>query len=984
MLYRKLLLGTSMIVGLAGVTVATASSARELDAPPPAAAVAPLQTADSGASADEVEALVVTGSRIRRTDFNSPDPVQVISSEQAQVRGIADMSELLQTATTASGSFQINNQLTGYVTDGGPGGNSVSLRGLGAQRTLILLNGRRAGPAGIGGTVGPFDLNVIPQSLVDHVEILKSGASSVYGSDAVAGVINIITKTNIDGLEVNFYGTQPQHSGGEVYRFNATAGKTFSRGYVNGGFDYYQQKALLNKQRSYTACAQDYLFDAATGERVDYKGLDGKLKCVNLNNGYVSAGGMNLVPTVAGVTYPTSAQGNNSPFAGYARFARSGFPLTYPYQPSESTLYDNSTSISPVKRYTATLSAGFDITPKVQAYTELMFNRRESSQTGAGQIFQSFAQRNIVNGAPNNLPASNPNNPFGVSATTVTAYKSGGEQNVDYYRGVLGLKGSFDVLGGWDWDIYGQYSKSDGTYNLGPRIYLDRLLALNSPNVACTNNPLGGNVSNFNCSALPNGIPWASARVLSGQFTDAERNFLFFQEEGKTTYTHKYIEGFTSGDLFSLPAGKVGAAFGFQVRKEELNDQPGPQALLRNVALYSTAGVTKGSDSVKEAYGELNVPVLKGLPLVESLNVDLSGRISDYKSYGTSKTYKVGVDWQLVPSVRLRASQGTSFRAPSLYEQYLGNQTSYLSQSSIDPCYNYGALQTNATIIKNCASQGIPDNYLATGGSSAIIYANGGRDILEAETSKARMVGVVWTPSFADFRLSLDYFDYDVKNEIRQFGSANILEQCYKDDKFPTSAYCTLFQRDPVTHFISYVNNSYVNVAAEKNTGLDLTTDYGLDTSLGRFSLNTQFTWQFKDKTTLLGESEPEDYNGSTQEPDFTGQVESAFERGDWTYSWLVNLIGKASDTELQGADVFGSTKYGKPVYYKQYTEFSTYHTLSVRYKKDDWSATAGVINVFGEEPPAQSTGQFRRGVAALNEFDLIGRRLFINLSKRW
>jgi iron complex outermembrane receptor protein len=153
---------------------------------------------------------------------------------------------------------------------------------------------------------------------------------------------------------------------------------------------------------------------------------------------------------------------------------------------------------------------------------------------------------------------------------------------------------------------------------------------------------------------------------------------------------------------------------------------------------------------------------------------------------------------------------------------------------------------------------------------------------------------------------------------------------------------------------------------------------------LGRFTLNTQFTWQFKDKTTLLGESEPEDYNGSTQEPDFTGQIQAGFERGDWTYSWLVNLIGKASDTEIQETDVFFSTKYGRDVYYKQYTEFSTYHTLSVRYKKDDWSATAGVINLFGEEPPAQSTGQFRRGVAALNEFDLIGRRLFVNLSKRW
>lgn len=960
----------------------------------------PIQTlpTTSGAQAgdnSQVEAVVVTGSRIRRTDFNSPDPIQVISAEQAQLRGTVDTSEILQTATTASGSYQINNQLSGYVTTGGPGGNSVSLRGLGANRTLVLLNGRRAGPAGTGGTVGPFDLNVIPSSIVDHVEVLKSGASSVYGSDAVAGVVNIITKKNFDGLELNAYGTAPFHKGGEVYRLNAAAGKNFDRGYINGAVDYYRQEPLRNRQRSYTACAQDYLFDPANGARVDYTAPGGGFKCLNLTNGYISSSTYgSLVPIMPGMTYPTAAQGNsNGPAAnptanptpaGFARFSRAGYPNTYPYAPTTTPLYDNATAISPVSRYTATLSGGFDITPKVQAYTELMFNRRESSQTSAAQIFQSFAQRNIINGAPNTLPASNPNNILGSNAQTVTAYASHSEQKVDYYRAVAGLKGSVDVLGGWDWDIYGQYSKSDGTYNLGPRLYLDRFLALNSPNVACTNTPVGGNVSNFNCAALPGGIPWMSPRILSGQFTQAERDFLFFQEDSHTTYTHKYVEGSASGDLFSLPAGKVGAAVGFQLRKESIDDQPGPQALQRNVALFSTSTVTRGSDSVKEAYGELSVPIIKDVFLVNSLNLDLSGRISDYKSYGTSKTYKIAADWALFPSFRIRASQGTSFRAPSLYEQYLGNQTSYLGQSAVDPCYNYGTLQSNATIIKNCQSLGIAPDYLATGGSSAIIYANGGRDILTAETSKTRMVGFVWSPKFIDFKISADYFDYNVRNEIRQFGSANILEQCFKDASFPSSPYCTLFQRDPVTHFITFINNSYVNVAAERNKGLDVTTDFSHDIGGGRFSLNTQFTWQFKDETTLLGNSDPEDYNGSTTEPDFTGQVEAGYTRDRWTLNWLVNMIGKASDTELQEADVFPSTKYGRPVYYKQYTEFTTYHTLSLRYKADDWSVTAGVQNLFGEEPPAQSTGQFRVGTAALNQFDLIGRRAFVNVSKRW
>jgi len=990
MLQRKLLLGTSVIAGLTAMAAVAAPNFAF-------AAQASTTASDDG----EVEAVVVTGSRIRRNEYNSAAPVQIITAQQAELKGIVDTSELLQTSSTASGSYQINNQLTGYITDGGPGGNSISLRGLGSQRTLILLNGRRAGPAGISGRVGPFDLNVIPQGIVDRVEILKDGASSIYGSDAVAGVINIITKTNLDGAEVNAYASQPFEKGGEVYRFNAALGKTFERGYINGAFDIYQQKALRRRDRDDTACAADYLFDPNTGARVDWRGLDGKYKCYNLTNGYVSSTATGtLVPTVAGVTYPTAAQGNNSAFAGYARTMRNGYPATFPYGPTDTPLYGDSTTISPVDRYTVTLAGGYDIAPNVEAYGEFLWNRRKSSQIGVGQIFQSFAQRNIVNGAPNNLPASNPNNPFGTAVQTVTAYRSVANQEVDYYRVVGGLRGTFNLKGNWDWDLYGQYSKSDGTYDIGERVYLDRFLALNSPGTACSNTPVGGNVSNFSCSSLPNGIPWASARVLNGQFTDAEKAFLFFKENNSTTYTHQYVEGSLSGDLFTLPAGVVSGAFGFQFRKEEINDTPGPQALLRNVALYTSADVTRGSDSVKEAFAEFEVPLLKGLPGAESLSLNLSGRYSDYKSYGSSSTYKVGVNWQIVPSWRLRLTQGTSFRAPALYELYLGNQTGYNAQSVVDPCYNYGSSSVSSQVAANCAALGIDDDYVAPGSSSAIIYSNGGRDVLKAEESTARTIGLVWTPSFVNLNVALDYFEFDVSDEVRQFGAYNILYQCLNSPNYPNSPYCSLFQRDPTSKNVTVINNSYVNVAEQNNRGIDLTAAYRHDFSFGRFAIDGQFTWQLEDTTMLMGGTEPEDYNGSTTEPDFTGQISARFERGDWTVNWSVNMIGKASDTDLQGNDVFANARYadlpaGKGsancaaagnycVYYKQYTEFTSYHSASVRYEHDDWTVVTGINNVFDERPPAQSTGQFRVGTAALNLYDMIGRRAFLSLSRRW
>jgi len=996
MLDRKLLLGTTVIAGFAAALAIATPSVSFAQTTPPAST----QTEDDDDT--EVEALVVTGSRIKRNEFTSAAPVQVITSEQSSLEGLVDTTEILQQSTLASGSFQWNNQLTGYITSGGPGGNSVSLRGLGEQRTLVLLNGRRAGPAGVSGRVGPFDLNVIPSSLIERVEILKDGASSIYGSDAVAGVVNLITKTNLDGFELNVYGNQSFEGGGEQFRVSGAWGTTFDRGYFNAALDYYELKELTRGERDDTGCTADYLTSATTGARVDYMGLDGTVKCHNLQSAYVSVGGRALMPLdnlPAGFVVPTAAQGNDSPYAGWVRWNRAGFPLTFPYAPTENKLYDDSTVLSPVKRTTFSANFGYDLTPGIEFYSEFLFNRRESEQIGLGQFFPNFAQLNTLYGVPNNLPATNPNNPFGAAATPVASYKSPSYQEVDYTRFVGGLRGTLDVLGGWDWDVYGQWSKSEAVYNNGKRAYLDRLVATFQPGTTCTNTPLaayplaagvpnGGNFSNFNCADIGpraeaplGGIPWASTRILNGQFSQQEEDFLFFTEEGTTTYEHKYIEGTITGNLFTLPAGPVGAAFGFQVREEELDDLPGFQARNRNMALFSSAGQTKGSDSVKEAFAEFSIPVAKGLPGMESFDISLSGRYSDYESYGNSSTYKFGANWQITPSWRIRATQGSSFRAPALYEQFLGAQIGYSGQS-IDPCFNWGVTQTNPVVIANCITAGVPNNK--TTGPSIAVSSIGGAGVVGPETALARTIGVIWTPDFIDLSVAVDYFEFNVEDEVRQFGAANILNQCFRSPTYPVNAYCGLFQRDAITKDITTIDNAYVNVAEQVNRGIDLTTRYRHEFDFGTLTVDTQFTWQLQDTVKLLATAAEIDDNGETTEPDFTGQVNTRFDRGDWTFFWGIDMIGKTSDTEEFGGDVFSSSRYGQNVYYKQWAEFMAYHDLSVRRRMDDWTFSAGVQNVFDERPPAQSAAQFRIGTAALNLYDMVGRRGFVNVTKRW
>lgn len=995
---RKALLCTSMF---AGTMLATG-------------AIAQTQSTQSTQNntqeqATEVQQIVVTGSRIRNKEFTSASPVQVLSSEQAELRGQPDVAQAILQSTLALASFQLNDQLTGYVTAGGGGTQSVALRGAGPQRTLTILNGRRAGPSGTRGQVQAFDLGVIPGSMVERTEILKDGASSIYGSDAVAGVVNVITRTDLDGARMNAFYAAPFDGGGEQVRLDGAIGRVFDRGYVNASFEYFESKAQLRRDRDYTSCTTDYTFNPYTGERQDY--IDpktGEYKCYNLNSNYVSLLGssMNVVRMQPGQTYPTSAEGNNSPVAGWARFNRAGYPDTYLYAPSDNDYWQNSTVISPQERYSAYFTGGYKLTDNVELYGEFLYNKRKSSQVGVGQVFPSFGRLNIVYGADNAVAASNPNNPFGQRIQPVGIYESSSFQDIDYYRGILGIKGT---MGKWDWDVYGQYTLSDAVYNNGPRIYLDRLLAVSSANVACQQNPLGGNTSNFNCADLPNGLDWTSERVLTGNFTEQERNFLFFEEDHTTRYDHAYVEAVISTpELFTLPAGTVGAAFGAQIRQEKLDDLPGLQARNRNTALFTTSGQTKGEDTVRELFAEFDVPLLRDVPLAQNLSLNISGRYSDYDSYGDSATYKAGVNWQIVPSVRIRSSYGTSFRAPALYEQFLGAQIGYATQSASDPCYDYTEANTiDPKVLAGC----ILDNAsITTGGSSVAVATVGGRDLLDAETAESFSLGLVLQPQFtgvSGLNIAIDYWEFKIEDAVSRLGANEIVTRCYEQSSATAldSAYCKLFQRvrNPGASDdgkLASVDDAYVNVAEQNYRGIDVSLSWAFDLlDLGRMTISSQNSYKLEDSETFEGETTSYlgnsfNYNG----PRYSGQVSFNLDRGNWGYYYGITLIGKSSDSDQYASDIMVNSKYANlPAginstncalpnsYCSRYilrTPLHDTHSASVRYRGDGWNMTVGMQNIWDKAPPMVGSGMFRVGNAALNGYDMRGRRMSIQFGK--
>jgi len=998
-LKRNVLFGTTM---LAGVLIA---------ATPSLAQTAPAQNPNRPATAPqddddvtEVEEIIVTGTRIRASEFTATSPVQIITSENSDLRGIPDAAQVLLNSTLAVSSFQLNDQLSGFVTEGGPGTQSVALRGLGPQRTLTLLNGKRAGPAGTRGQVQAFDLGVVPGSILERTEILKDGASSIYGSDAVAGVINLITRTDLDGGQMSAFYSQPFEEGGEQMRLDAAFGRVWERGYANVGLDYQKTFELERRDRDYTSCTADYLFEPNSPlTRKDYiDPFTGEFKCYNLNTNYVTlfGSGQSIVRTMPGYVYPTVAQGNNSPVAGWARWGRPGFPLTYLYQPSDNEIWQGGSVISPAERYSAIANAGYQLNDRAEIYGEFLFNRRESETNGAAQIFPTFAQRNIVNGVDNALPTSNPNNPFGQRVQYVIPYQSDTFQEVDYYRGVVGIRGDFDMFGStWDYDLYGQYSYNDATYNFGPRIYLDRFVALNSPNVACQQNIPGGNFSNYNCADLPGGIAWTSERVLSGNFNEAERAFLFFEEEGTTTYEHRYVEGVISTpDLFTLPAGDLGVALGFQFRQEEIDDTPGFQAANRNMALFSSAGRTTGSDEILEAFAEAEIPLLRDMFLADRVTLNLSGRLSDYESYGNSETYKVGLNWAFSDEYRARASFGTSFRAPALYEQFLGAQIGFAPQTT-DPCYDYlNNGNIDPEILAGCIADGASTTL---GGSSVAVATVGGRDLLEAETAENLSVGLVWTPSFAPLSVALDYYDIKVENAVSQLGTGEIIRRCYRGE----TGFCDLFTRvrnpgGSDDGKLATVDNAYVNVSEQAGRGFDLQMRYTQPLSFGTLTLETEHNYKLEDSVTILGTTT--DFRGDTFNfggPSYAGNVSASLRSGAFTYFYRVDMIGRGSDIEEQGgSQILPNTRYydvnagiTNPncavdsrgcTLYKFYTEFHSTHSASIRYDNDAFSVTLGIQNLWDENPPAAGPGLFRVGNAALNGYDMRGRRASLRFTK--
>jgi iron complex outermembrane receptor protein len=916
------------------------------------------EQAEAAEDAQQLQTITVTGSLINRLGFNTISPVQIITADVSATTGQLDTTRILQTTSVAAGSTQISNQFSGFVTEGGNGVQTVSLRGLGANRTLVLLDGKRPGPAGTRGQVAAFDLNVIPSVILQRVEILKDGGGSLYGSDAVAGVVNLITRKSVDRPTLIFDASLPEEGGGSTHQLAGATGWNFDRGSVVAAFQYYNMQPLKQGDRDFFKCPRDLVRNANGDiiDRVDRSVIGGTDLggCNRLYANTVISGASRFVPSPNGVTI--------GPIPGYRPRANAnasgGNPAFY-----EDVLnfdfMDNQHIFSKQERISLFTSADFSF-DRVDWSGQFLYNNRTTESRRFRQFFPT------MDFSANGLSAF---------SLPIMPFPSNQDIDVDFFYAASTFKGGFGSDSTWSWNFDTTFSRSDGDYSV---------LSIDSNKTGDRNRDLDGGGPPVN---------YLDPVFLSGQGMSRLVEEVGVWHTGNTVYDQFVVNATATGELMELPAGNVAAAIGTEFRRISIDDAPSDLERTGRLWGQSSATGTVGTDYIYEAFGEIEVPLISGMTGVEELVVNASGRVFKYDTVDDSDSvWKIGMGWQVVPSVRVRATRGTSYRAPGLYELFLGDQTAFVGQLAVDPCIDWGN-STNTNVRANCAAEGIPSDYNGAGASATIVQG-GGLGVLKPETSTSTTYGVVFTPAWSNFSASLDYFEIDVRDQIDTLSGARIVSSCYNLPVFPNQ-FCSLFTRNGSGAFpfnIDLIQASYVNINQLYTSGYDLNMRWDGDFSFGKVEVETQFTYtdeqieRFFDASLVSGFATDE-VQGLVSNPQLVGNIRTALNRGDFTYTWGMRYIDETENDSrvfTPPASYFGNPN---PVY-DNVAGSALYHSLSVLYRSDNWDLLVGVDNVLDRDPPEMSAGAgstlYGNVPAFATQYDWFGRSLFARMTYRF
>lgn len=945
-----------------------------------AASAAGTQAANAQADDEEViEEVVVTGSRlIRNRDLLAASPIQTVEIEDIQLSGNVTLEE------TINQFPQLNPDNTGTVNQsGGAGVLTADLRGLGAVRTLVLVNGKRYIPGDVTGLV---DLATIPDMLVERVEIITGGASAVYGSDAIAGAVNFILRDDFEGAEIRYQYGQTGESDGENHKIDLLIGTNMADGRGN---------AVLNA--SYTRRDPVFMGDRSFSQQPLLADSTGQLN--NFGSGNIP-GGLIGVPSadfdqIQGVDL-TNSDGSCPGAIQGVRFGANGQPFPF-CRPTEQYNYAAPNFLlRPLERWQIGALGSFEVADNIEAYAELGYTKKENAFQQAPEAVAptSFGAETgtlfIPNADTNPLFTQPQRDFFAANAGyfdadgdgIYTVQRTGRRFEEFGPRNTTIISDSFSMTGGfrgdlelnentWRWDAFYQFQRSDFNFNQQGRL-------------SRTATTLGLD------AVVVNGEPECRIQLLgcvpvnifgTDTLTPEMAEFLSTTTGREDTFDREVFGASIAGELFDLPAGPVSTAFGFEYREESFRTVPDEAS--RSGDLGGVPPIINGGElDVSEIFAEARLPIVNDLPLVESLAVEVAGRYSDYSTIDGVTTWKAGVDWEVNDWARFRGSFNRAIRAPNLDELFGAPSAGFVG--GIDPC----VVDNNPTeaIKQLCVQQGVPpeivDN-LQVGTSQGWSALSGGNENLNEEESDTMTVGFVLTPpAIEGLSVAVDYFDISVENAIAQVSSQALVNSCF-DQLDINSTACQSITRLS-TGNIERVNAPLLNLSTRDVTGVDLQVNYLLDLpdafaiGGGGATLDLQFvsTWQFDDTTVILaGQPEVECagfYGGPCSSdavritPDYRGILQADWVTGPLRVGLQMRMIG---DLEL-AENAFPNENGTLDAEY--YFDLNGSYIINDRFQ-----IFAGITNLSDNQPPAIG---FRAGGDSNTNiplFDPLGRRFF-------
>jgi iron complex outermembrane receptor protein len=1114
---KQLLLCSSLLVG---ASFASAGIAYAQDADPELenAEAESILIADEDLLEDEEsDTIVVTGSRIKRDSFTSISPLQVISAELSQDVGLFDPSSILQRSEAASGQ-QIDATFQGFVLDNGPGSQTLNIRGLGADRTLLLLNGRRIAPAGVEGAPSNPSINLLPGSLIERYDLLLDGASSIYGSDAVAGVGNVILRKDFEGLEVFGSGNYNPRGGGDDYTVSASWGKNTDRGFFGVGAEYDFRDEVKISDRDFLAGCDTHYEISESGE-IRTVGIRDRLVVedrtpgVTVSDNECKVGGISgriFNPfTRLGSIYFTDGVGNsgipnyNESTGGFGDVDGNGDGIrdvdfqdvnTNGANPDRTFISEQErVSIMAFGEYT--LEGEANITP----FFEALYTRADvsSNNAGAPQIFpyvpaaNAFNPCNIATGVDcragenaGNLFPGNLSTGFSLPVLPIAAIE-GDRNNFDVTqeqsRLVGGIKGDLPwmnvgAFNDWTFEVSGTYSRSEGqssrkgiredklafalgidpTFDFDGDGIVDNTgdgiaddydqdvnfgITVGAPIIGV--NTAAGVIAPCDVSALSNpGLAMAdlaagcvpvnlfAPSVLTGAIGDfasqAERDYVFGDRDFDTVYEQTIFNGIVTGQVGKTPAGPIGVAVGFEIRKDKIDSQPGLEASNGLLFGFFSDSGAQGEKTIKELFAEVDIPLIAGRTMFESLDVNLSGRFTDEEFYGSAGTYSIKGGWRPVTPLLLKASYGTSYRAPNLRENFLAGQSGF--NTIFDPCavpndafltgvYDASADDREASVLANCRREGrdpltvgtdLNGNLLGTQQSSSVEISTGGSLDLQPETSRSFTTGFSFSQPFFeefDFDFNMNYYDIEVTGAVIEPSAAFIVNDCFTRDDGTRSPFCGRIQTGGERSLVSFVTAGFINQDEEVVRGIDINSRFGYEFTAFEqpldFGLNVRAN-KLLERSNLFvddtGEQLFDEDAGEFGFPEWTGTTTATLDWKDFRLTWQARYIGKVeqqadgidpfSDVfDTRGTGFFSDTctngEFCRDVGFAD--DYMT-HTVALRYAADTWTLRAGVSNVFDKEPPLVDSNE----VLAIsntpigNGYDLDGREFFIAMNKQF